>query len=122
METKLLYIEEYNQFIHTYKTGQVSAELAGELICKLAAYYSDYNLKLVANQKKLYCVAQDIEAREENGKTISSAKAQAYIAATEQNFDVMDLKAHVSNIENFQSALRALLRSITNEYSYEKNA
>ena len=115
------YLQEYKDFINAYTTGVISAEMTGELIAKLALYYSDYNLQLVVAQKKLFQVARDIESREEGGKTISSAKAQSFIQATEENSVVMDLKAHIGNLESFQSALRSLQRGQLNEYSYQQS-
>ena len=118
-----MYYEEYNEFMRGYKTGlPTNAELVGELIGRLSSTYCDYNLQLVEANRQLFMVAGDIEARtDDNGKAISSAKAQSFINATEENFKVMELKTHLSNLEVFMSALRSLQKGILNEYSYQQN-
>jgi len=118
-----MYYEEYREFLQGYKTGlPTNAELVGELIGRLSSDYCDYNLQLVEANRQLFMVAGDIEARtDDNGKTISSAKAQSFVNATDQNFKAMELKAHLSNLEVFMSALRSLQKGILNEYSYQGN-
>jgi len=116
----LPYIDEYNKFIRDYKSGTVNGEEVGQVISRMAQYFSEYNLKLVLCEKKLFLVARDIESRvdENTGKAITSSKAVGVVNATEEHFEADMLKAHVANIEQFINALKALQKGVLNEYSH----
>lgn len=115
----LPYLEEYNNFIKNYKSREVSGEEVGEIIARMATYFSEYNMKLVDAERSLYLAARDIEGRidENSGKTITSAKAQSIINATEEHYKSEQIKAHVHNIEQFINALKALQRGVLSEYA-----
>ena len=113
------YMEEYNGFIKDYKRSQVSGEEVGEVIARMAGYFGEYNMKLVDAEHGLHLVASDIEGRtdENSGKTITSAKAQALVSATDEHYFAEELKAHVKNLEQFINALKALQRGVLSEYA-----
>lgn len=115
----LPYIEEYNKFVETYKSGQVTGEQVGEVIARLAQYFGKHNNELVAAEKRLFITAADIAARVDDttGKAITSSKAEIFICATEEHFEVEKLKAHVENIEQYINALKALQKGILQEYA-----
>lgn len=115
----LPYLEEYNSFVKNYKSREVSGEEVGEVIVRMATYFSEYNMKLVETERNLYLIARDIEGRvdENSGKTITSAKAQSIINATGEHHIKEQVKAHVQNIEQFINALKALQRGVLSEYA-----
>lgn len=117
----LPYLEEYNKFVASYATAQVSGEQVGEIIARMAQYFSSYNNQLVLAEKRLYVTASDIASRvdETTGKAITSSKADIFISATEEHFEAEKLKAHVENIEQFINALKALQKGVLNEYSHQ---
>lgn len=121
MDNKLPYLEEYNSFVSQYASGQVSAEQVGEVIARMAQYFSEYNLKLVLAEKNLYVVASDIASRvdEATGKAITSSKADTFVNATNEHHVAEELKAHVQNIEQFINALKALQKGVLNEYAHQ---
>lgn len=116
----LPYMDEYNKFIKEYKSGAVNGEEVGEVIVRMAQYFSEYNMKLVNAERSLFLVARDIESRtdENTGKPITSAKAVGIVNATEEHYTVDVLKAHVINIEQFINALKALQKGVIGEYSH----
>lgn len=115
------YLDEYTKFIKDYHTKQVSGEEIGEVIARMAQYFSEYNSKLVLSERDLYLVARDIEGRvdEMTGKAITSAKAENIIRSTTEYFESQKIKAHVQNIEQFINALKALQKGVLNEYSHQ---
>lgn len=119
MDTKHVYIDEYNAFLANYHRGEISAEEVGEIIVKMASHFSQYNMNMVLADRKLAKIARDIECRtDENGKAISSAKAKIFTDATEEAGEYSMLKAHKENIEQFINALKALQRGLMNEFAY----
>lgn len=121
MDTNLLYLDEYTKFVTDYKKGFVSAEDVGELIARMAQYYSFYNGLLIAAERKLFIVARDIEMStdQNSGKTITSTKAQAMINATDEYNKVNEYKMHVRNTEQFINALKFLQKGLLNEYAHQ---
>jgi hypothetical protein len=119
-ELQLPYLEEYKDFIMNYKSGQVNGEQVGEVIARLAQYFSEFNNRLVNAERALFIVAKDIEMREDErtGKPITSTKATVIVSATDEHYIVEILKAHVENIEQFINALKALQKGVLNEHSY----
>jgi len=119
----LPYIDEYTKFIKNYSIGQVSGEEVGEIVVRMAQYYSENNLKLVMVERQLALVAKDIESTvdEATGKMISSAKADKIIDATDEAFFRNEVKAHVQNIEQMINALKTLQKGVLNEYSHMGN-
>lgn len=97
-------------------------EEMGAFMLVLANYYAEFNMKLAAAQKELSAVSRDIaERRDENGKGITSSKADVLIAATEEADKYRTIKAHVQNIEQFISSVRALQKGAMKEYNYMGN-
>jgi hypothetical protein len=117
----LPYLDEYNKFIKDYQTAQVSGEEIGEVIARMAQYFSEYNLKLVKAERCLYLVGRDIANRvdEATGKAIAVSKAELLISATDEHLGAEEAKAHVQNIEQFINALKALQKGVLNEYSHQ---
>lgn len=119
MDKQPAYLEEYNKFLETYQHGEVSGEEIGEKVSRMAQYYAQNNLEMVAKERKLRVVARDIETqKDENGKTISSAKATVLVDATEEAHAYREARAHLQNTEQFINALKALQKGVLNEYAH----
>lgn len=119
-EQTLPYLDEYTKFVTTYHSGQVSGEEVGEVIARMAQYFSEYNNKLVIAERALFLSARDIASRidESTGKNITSSKAETFVSATDEHFEAEKLKAHVQNIEQFINALKALQKGVLGEYAH----
>lgn len=120
MEPTVAYLAEYDKFMDNYKRGEVSGEEVGEVIARLAQYFSKYNMEMVANDRRQSAIAKDIESRaDENGKPISSSKAQVFLAATQEAHDYRVSRMHIQNIEQFINSLKALQKGVLNEYLHQ---
>jgi uncharacterized protein YeeX (DUF496 family) len=114
------YLVEYDKFIDTYKRSEVSGEEVGEVIARLAQYFAKFNMELVANDRRRSMIAKDIESRaDDNGKPISSTKAQVFLEATPEAQDYRVSKMHIQNIEQFINALKSLQKGVLNEYIHQ---
>lgn len=121
METHI-YQKEYAEFIARYRTEELDPEEVGYVITRMAQYFSELNMKLVSLHHILAVVAQDIAARfDDNGKAITSAKAEIFTQATTEANEYNTIKAHVQNVEQYISALRALQKGMLKEYSMMSN-
>lgn len=111
------YQAEYEGFMDNYKRSEVSGEEVGEVIARMAQYYSKYNMEMVANDRRRALVAKDIEGRtDDNGKAISSTKAQVFVDATSEAHDYRISRAHLQNVECYINSLKALQKGVLNEY------
>lgn len=110
---------EYNAFMTLYNKGAATGEQVGEVIAKMAQYFSEANLNFaaasVASNKKAAEIERGVD---DSGKAISSAKAAVYAAATDEYAVYAVAKAHVTNIEQCINALKALQKGVLNEFSH----
>ena len=110
---------EYEKFIIDYKIGAVSAEAVGELIARMAQYFAQYNMTSVIREDALNQKAVEIiQQPDENGKSLSVAKADLLIKATEEARASRIAKAHLMNIEQYINSAKALQKGLLNEYSH----
>ena len=80
---QLTYLDEYGAFMDNYKSGEVSGEEVGEKIARLAQYFAMFNLEYAMAEHERAKVAAALESKvDENGKQISSSKAQVLAEAT----------------------------------------
>ena len=122
MNNKSNYQFEFSDFLKLYHSTEMDAEAVGAMMMRLAQIFAEYNMKMVAASHDLAVVAEGIAGREDaNGKQITSAKAETFVAATDEADKYNTLKAHVQNIEQYISATRALQKGMMNEYSVMKN-
>lgn len=122
MDQTLQYLEEYKKFLDSYHLGEKSGEEVGEKIARFAQYFAYHNLDMVDLDRKRAKVAAEIESRtDDNGKAISSAKAQSIIDATDEAHEYRVKRAHVQNVEQIINALKALQKGALNEYSHMGN-
>lgn len=118
------YQQKVQEFFTKYSGADytMDPEEMGAFMLVLANYYAEFNMKLVVAQKDLSLVSRDIAERtDDNGKVITSAKADTFIAATEEANKYRTLKAHVQNIEQYISSVRALQKGSMKEYNYMGN-
>ena len=117
---KHAYVDLYNSFLSDYKRGMVSGEEVGEAIVRLAGYFGEYNIKLVAAERSFANVRKTIASSndESTGKSISSAKADVLADATNEANLFNIAKAHLQNIEQYINALKALQKGVLNEYAH----
>lgn len=119
----MTYTEEYKRFIDQMDAGvPVIASEVGKLISKLAQYFGDaviecakaeriYNKKLVEFEK----------SNDENGKPLSSTKAEHYANETDEHYNLAVSEGNVKSIETMINALKSLQKGLGNEYSHIGN-
>jgi hypothetical protein len=119
MEKQPVYLEEYNKFLDSYQHGEISGEEVGEKVSRMAQHFAMLNLDMVSKERALRLVARDVESqKDDNGKLISSAKAEALIDATEEANEYRVARAHLQNVEQIINALKALQKGVLNEFSH----
>jgi hypothetical protein len=119
-EQSFPYIEQYTKFMKDFSVGQVTGEEVGEIVARMAAYFAEYNLKLVLAERQLSLKARDIEQTpdEATGKMISSAKAKILTDATDEAYATNQAKCHLENTEQFINALKSLQKGVLSMYDH----
>lgn len=114
------YKAEYAKFLEDYESGMTTGENVGELIARMAQYFSMSNSEYAAALRAFNKVARTIEegTDEASGKPISSSKAKVIAAATPEHDALVEKKIDVENIEQKINALKSLQKGILNEYSH----
>jgi len=117
---ELLYKNEYDAFMESYKVGQVSGEQIGEMIARLAQYYGDINTSMASSSQKLNAKAAIIIQGEDEstGKSISAVKADVLLKDTDEFKEYNKVKTHLTNIEQYINALKYLQKGVLNEYAH----
>ena len=119
MEKKQYQIE-YEEFLDNYAGGTTTGEKVGEVIARLAQYYTEANLNYANALIEYNNKARQIEEQsdENTGKPISSTKAKVISSATVEASEMLRAKAHLENIEQKINALKSLQKGILQEYSH----
>lgn len=114
------YIEDYETFMNNLQEqgGLMAAGEVGQMIAIMSQHFTKHNLILGRTLKVFNNVTKDIYGSEDNGKSISAAKAEILSAATPEAAAYAEAKVHVQNIEQNINALKALQRGVMNEYSH----
>ena len=116
------YQSEYRAFIKSFDTQPVSGAEAGELVVKLALYYSEANLEMVDAMKQFNIVKKNCsEELDGNNKQVSVAKAEIMADATPQAHAFEMARAKVSNLDQMISAIKTLQKGLINEYQRTGN-
>lgn len=116
------YQTEYADFLDNYKSGEVGGEEIGEKIARFAQYFSMYNMEFaVADFERSKVAATNESKTDDNGKQMSSTKAQAMTDATPEAAAYRKAKAHVQNLDQIINALKSLQKGVLNEYSHVGN-
>jgi len=112
------YQKEYHEFVEAFKSQPVSGFEAGELIARMAEYFSDYNVAMVTALREANKVRKECESQvDANGKAISSTKAEVMASATDEYHAYQVARAHVQNIEQIINAVKALQKGLLSEYA-----
>lgn len=111
---------DYKAFQDSFKKTEVSGEEVGELIMRMAGYFSRYNVRMGEALRAFSGVKADLQNQvdQATGKTMSSAKAETLADATPEAATYEMSRIHVTNIEQMINALKALQRGVLNEYSH----
>jgi hypothetical protein len=119
----MTFLEQYNDFIAKMESGTpIEGAEVGQLIAKMAQYFANekqneakseytYSKKLVEFEKQT----------DDNGKALSSAKAEAFAKATPEYEALITAEARVASIEQIINALKSLQRGVLNEFAYAGN-
>jgi hypothetical protein len=102
-----------------YNSGATTGETVGFIIAKMAQHFGMQNLEVVHAQNIYSRKVAETEAKvDDNGKAISSAKAQSLVAATTEAELYRETLAHLANIEAYINALKSLQKGILNEFAH----
>ncbi len=111
------YQKIYKEFFASFNKQPVSGAEAGELVVKLADYYSEYNLKLIEAMRKFNQIKKACsEQTDGNDKMVSVAKAEMMADATPEAAAFELARAHVQNLDQMISAVKSLQKGLINEY------
>lgn len=116
----MTYADEYDAFVKKMDANiPIGAEEVGKLIVKGAQYYGQAVSRAVAAEFAYNKRIIEFEkSTDENGKPLSSAKAENFAKATDEYLNYIDAKSLVSTIEQQINSLKALQKGLTNEFSY----
>ena len=114
------YMLDYEKFSSNFRKTEVSGEEVGELIMRMAGYYGRYNVRLSDALRNFAIVKADFQNQVDvtTGKAMSSAKAETLAEARPESAAYEIARIHVSNIEQYMNALKALQRGVLNEYAH----
>lgn len=114
------YMIDYDAFSANFRLTEVSGEEIGKMIMKLAGYFARYNVRMGDALRAFSRVKADYQNQVDpaTGKTMSSAKAETLADATDEAAKYEMARIHVSNIEQYINALKALQKGVLNEYSH----
>jgi hypothetical protein len=111
---------DYDSFSSNFRKTEVSGEEVGEIIMRFAGYYARYNVRMGDALRAFSRVKSDFQSQVDSatGKTMSTSKAEILADATPEA-DVYEIaRIHVTNIEQYINALKALQKGVMNEYSH----
>lgn len=116
----MTYKEEYKLFMETLESGEpIPAETVGRLIVKFAQYFSDAISEAVKTEYRYRKILAVYENKtDDNGKPLSSTKAEAQAEATPEYLAYIEAKANVTSIEVCINAFKSLQKSLQNEYQH----
>ena len=114
------YKTDYAEFLQQYESGVTTGENVGELIARLAQYFSMANSEYAAALRNFNKVARTVEesSDEQTGKPISSSKAKVIASATPESDSLTIAKTNLENIEQMLNALKSLQKGILQEWNY----
>jgi hypothetical protein len=112
------YKEDYSSFLASYKSGFVSAENVGKVICDFTQYFIDSNTNYCMKEIVFNRVLAGIEQAELEGKQLSSAKAKVIAESRDEFADFIKSKRDVENIEQILKSLMSLQRGIQQEFNH----
>jgi len=116
---ELDYMIDYESFSNNFRKTEVSGEECGEMVMKMAGYYSRYNVRMGDALRAFSTVKADFQNQidQTSGKSMSTSKAEILADATEQAATYEMARIHVNNIQEYINALKSLQKGVLNEYS-----
>ena len=119
MDNEQKFLSEYQTFLESYKQGMTNGEQIGEVIARMANYFAISNSKYGEALIAYNAIASSIEqTADENGKSITSAKAKTLASATPESATLIRAKINVESIQEVVNSLKSLQRGVM----YEQNA
>jgi len=114
------YILDYEAFSNNFKKTEVSGEEVGEMIMRLAGHFARYNMKMGDALRFFSKVKADFQGQVDpnTGKAMSSSKAEILADATPEAAEFEMSRIHVTNLEQYINALKALQKGVLTEYSH----
>jgi phosphoribosylamine-glycine ligase len=114
------YKSVYQTFLVNYQKGATSGEEVGEVIAKMAQFFSEKNCALASVENDLNALSANIvqSTDEQSGKAISVSKAEILIKSSQEYAKHLLIKTDIQNIEQFINALKYLQKGLLNEYSH----
>lgn len=114
------YIIDYEAFQSNFRKTEVSGEEIGEMIMKMAGYFARYNVRMGDALRAFSVVKASFQNQVDTttGKAMSSAKAETLADATEEAAKYEMARIHITNLEQYINALKALQKGTLNEYSH----
>jgi len=115
------YIEEYDQFMNSFRKTEVSGEEVGEFIMRMTGHYIRYNIRYSDSIRLFSAVKSDFQNRlDSNGKPMSSAKAQMLADSTPEAATYEIARIHVQNLEQIINSMKSLQKGVLTEYANSK--
>lgn len=120
LNTGIDYIDEYENFMLNFRHKEISGAEVGEMVAKMAGYFTIYNLKTIRALKIYSKVICEIQSQQDivTGKTISSTKAEILASATPEAHVYEEAKAHTQNLEHMINGLKAVQRGVLQDYGH----
>ena len=114
------YEKLYSEFIRDYQSGVTTAEMAGELIAKLAGFFPNFSAMLCREERSYALVCRDevLKSDDQTGKAVSSVKAMTIAEATDEAYAYKKAKSHIANLEMLIQSAKALQRGLIQELSH----
>jgi len=111
------YLQEYKEFLSSYRSGVTTAEDVGKMIAKMAQHYCDANNEYAEAEIKYNGIAASFEGTSDGstGKPISSAKAKVLTDSTTESSEFIKKKRKVENIEQIIGSLKSLQKGLMAE-------
>lgn len=113
------YLMEYDTFVKTYQTTEISAEEVGLLIVRMVNHFANINIRLqkaLREYSKVIAILQN-SVDEKTGKPMTSSKAESLAAASVEADSYNGLKSHVQNLEQIINGLKSLQKGLLMEYA-----
>lgn len=111
---------DYEAFAGNFRKTEVSGEEVGEMVMKMASYFSRYNVRMGDALRAFSAVKASFQNQVDaaTGKAMSSSKAEVLADATPEAATYEMARIHVNNIEQYINSLKSLQKGVLNEYSH----
>ena len=112
------YQTEYKSIVDKITSHvEIGGQEVGEMIVKMAQFFGEAVSSLTSSEYKFRIKLNECEKEtDENGKILSSTKAESRANATPEYLAYITAKGHVSVIQEGINALKSLQKAKSNEY------